>query len=83
MVADRLRVYVFENDYSLIRRNLLLLSAIYEFQDTTDFYGKTFFLNDKVGDGSIVRFLVEIDGRAYGFEVFRDEYISLKSLLLK
>ncbi len=46
-VADRVRMYVFENDYALIRRNLLLLSAMYNFQDTTDFFGKTMFLNDK------------------------------------
>lgn len=63
-VADRIRMYVFENDYALIRRNLLLLSNLYEFQDTTDFFGKTMFLNDKTGDGQIVRFITEVDGRA-------------------
>jgi hypothetical protein len=36
-VADRVRMYVFENDYALIRRNLLLLDTMYTFQDTTDF----------------------------------------------
>jgi hypothetical protein len=63
-VADRIRMYVFENDYALIRRNLLLLDSIYTFQDTTDFFGKTLFLNDKTGDGQIVRFVTEIDGHA-------------------
>lgn len=63
-VADRVRMYVFENDYALIRRNLLLLSNLYDFQDTTDFFGKTMFLNDKTGDGQIVRFITEVDGRA-------------------
>lgn len=63
-VADRIRMYVFENDYALIRRNLLLLSNLYDFQDTTDFFGKTMFLNDKTGDGQIVRFITEVDGRA-------------------
>ncbi|MCB9807470.1 hypothetical protein H6768_06415 [Candidatus Peribacteria bacterium] len=63
-VSDRIRMYVFENDYALIRRNLLLLSAMYNFQDTTDFFGKTMFLNDKTGDGQIVRFITEIDGHA-------------------
>jgi hypothetical protein len=63
-VADRIRMYVFENDYALIRRNLLLLDALYTFQDTTDFFGKTLFLNDKTGDGQIVRFVTEIDGHA-------------------
>jgi hypothetical protein len=82
-VADRVRMYVFENDYALIRRNLLLLSAMYNFQDTTDFFGKTMFLNDKTGDGQIVRFITEIDGHAVGFEVLRDEYNDLKSLLLQ
>lgn len=82
-VADRIRMYVFENDYALIRRNLLLLSNLYEFQDTTDFFGKTMFLNDKTGDGQIVRFITEVDGRAVGFEVLRDEYNDLKSLLLQ
>jgi hypothetical protein len=82
-VADRIRMYVFENDYALIRRNLLLLSNLYEFQDTTDFFGKTMFLNDKTGDGQIVRFITEIDGHAVGFEVLRDEYNDLKSLLLQ
>lgn len=82
-VADRVRMYVFENDYALIRRNLLLLSAMYNFSDTTDFFGKTMFLNDKTGDGQIVRFITEIDGHAVGFEVLRDEYNDLKSLLLQ
>lgn len=82
-VADRIRMYVFENDYALIRRNLLLLSNLYDFQDTTDFFGKTMFLNDKTGDGQIVRFITEVDGRAVGFEVLRDEYGDLKSLLLQ
>ncbi len=63
-VADRVRMYVFENDYSLIKRNLMLLSSMYNFQDTTDFFGKTMFLNDKNGDGQIVRFITEIDGIA-------------------
>lgn len=63
-VADRIRMYVFENDYALIRRNILLLSSMYTFQDTTDFFGKTMFLNDKTGDGQIVRFITEIDGHA-------------------
>lgn len=82
-VTDRIRMYVFENDYALIRRNLLLLSNLYDFQDTTDFFGKTMFLNDKTGDGQIVRFITEIDGHAVGFEVLRDEYNDLKSLLLQ
>lgn len=82
-VADRVRMYVFENDYALIRRNLLLLDTMYSFQDTTDFFGKTMFLNDKTGDGQIVRFITEIDGHAVGFEVLRDEYNDLKSLLLQ
>lgn len=82
-VADRVRMYVFENDYALIRRNLLLLGAMYNFSDTTDFFGKTMFLNDKTGDGQIVRFITEIDGHAVGFEVLRDEYNDLKSLLLQ
>lgn len=75
-------MFVFENDYSLIKRNLLLLAPMYNFQDTTDFFGKTMFLNDKTGDGQIVRFITEIDGHAVGFEVLRDEYEHLKSLLL-
>lgn len=82
-VADRVRMFIFENDYSLIRRNLLLLDSMYTFQDTTDFFGKTMFLNDRTGDGQIVRFITEIDGHAVGFEVLRDEYNDLKSLLLQ
>lgn len=82
-VAGPIRVYIFENDYSLIRRNLLLLSSMYTFTDTTDFFGKTMFLNDKTGDGQIVRFITEIDGRTFGFEVLRDEYNDLKSLILQ
>lgn len=82
-VTDRIRMYVFENDYALVRRNLLLLSSLYDFQDTTDFFGKTMFLNDKTGDGQIVRFITEIDGHAVGFEVLRDEFSDLKSLLLQ
>lgn len=76
-------MYTFENDYSLIRRNLMLLSSMYNFQDTNDFYGKTMFLNDKTGDGNIVRFITEVDGHAVGFEVLRDEYEHLKSLILQ
>ncbi len=82
-VADRVRMYVFKNDYSLIRRNFLLLDSIYNFQDTTDFFGKTMFLNDKQWDGQIVRFITEVNGQTLGFEVLRDEYNTLKSLLLQ
>ena len=82
-VADRVRMFVFENDYALIKRNLLLLTPMYNFQETNDFFGKTMFLNDKTGDGQIVRFITEIDGHAVGFEVLRDEYEHLKSLLLQ
>mgnify|MGYP003480026216 CR=1 FL=1 len=82
-VADRVRMYTFENDYSLIRRNLMLLGSMYNFQDTNDFYGKTMFLNDKTGDGNLVRFITEVDGHAVGFEVLRDEFEHLKSLILQ
>ena len=82
-VADRVRMYIFENDYALIRKNLLLLWPVYTFQDTTDFFGKTMFLNDKSGDGQIIRFITEIDGHTVWFEVLRDEYEHLKSLLLQ
>lgn len=82
-VADRVRMFLFENDYALVRRNILLLSPMYNFQDTADFYGKTLFLNDKTWDGQIVRFVTEIDGHAVGFEVLRDEFPNLKSLILQ
>ncbi len=83
LVSDRVRMYVFDNDYTLIRRNLLLLWDIYDFTDSDDLFWKTFFLNEKNGDSPLIRFLTEIDGRAVWFEVFRDEYTNLKSLLLK
>lgn len=82
-VADRVRIFVFEDDYTLIRRNIMLLAPLYNFQDTTDFSGKTMFLNEKSGDTQIVRFITEIDSAAVGFEVLRDEYEHLKSLLLR
>ena len=76
-------MYVFEEDYALVRKNLLLLGPLYNFQDSTDFFGKTMYLNDKIPDDRIVRFITDVRGTAFGFEILRDEYERLKGLLLQ
>ena len=83
MMSDHIMMYHFTEDYSTIKKNLLLLGALYDFRETTDFFGKTFFLNDKSGDTRIIRFVTEVDGRAVGFEVLKVEYDRFKSLLLQ
>lgn len=82
-VGGSLRMYKFEEEYSLVRKNMLLLWALYNFQDTTDFFGKTMYLNEKNADGQFVRFITEINGTTFGFELVRDEYETLKGLLLQ
>lgn len=82
-VGGRVRMYVFDEDYSLVRKNLLLLDSFYNFQDSTDFFGKTLYLNDKNGDGQIIRFIIDVRGTTLGFEIVRDEYDRLKGLLLQ
>lgn len=82
-VGGSLRMYKFEEEYSLVRKNMLLLGALYNFQDTTDFFGKTMYLNEKNADGQFVRFITEINGTTFGFELVRDEYETLKGLLLQ
>jgi hypothetical protein len=82
-VGGGLRMYVFEDEYSLVRKNMLLLGALYNFQDTTDFFGKTMYLNEKNADGQFVRFITDVNGTTFGFELVRDEYEKLKGLLLQ
>ncbi len=82
-VGGSVRMYKFEEEYSLVRKNMLLLWALYNFQDTTDFFGKTMYLNEKNSDGQFVRFITEINGTTFGFELVRDEYETLKGLLLQ
>lgn len=82
-VGGSVRMYKFDEEYSLVRKNMLLLGALYNFQDTTDFFGKTMYLNEKNADGQFVRFITEINGTTFGFELVRDEYETLKGLLLQ
>ena len=82
-VGGGVRMYVFEEEYSLVRKNLLLLDPLYNFQDSTDFFGKTMYLNDKNPDERIVRFITDVRGTTFGFEILRDEYERLKGLLLQ
>ncbi len=81
--SDRIRMYVFHDDYMTVKKNLLLLDSIYSFSEVEESFGKVLFLNDKVGNDQIVRFITETDGVVIGFEVLKDEYNRLKGLLLQ
>lgn len=81
--SDRIRMYVFHDDYATIKKNLLLLDSIYTFSEVDEPFGKVFFLNDKAANDQIVRFVTEVDGIVLGFEVLKDEYGRLKGLLLQ
>lgn len=81
--SDRIRMYVFHDDYITVKKNLLLLDSIYSFSEVEEPFGKVLFLNDKVGNDQIVRFITETDGVVLGFEVLKDEYNRLKGLLLQ
>jgi len=81
--SDRIRMYVFQDDYETIKKNLLLLDTLYSFSEVDESFGKVFFLNDKMRDDRIVRFITQIDGVVLGFEVMKDEYSRLKGLLLQ
>jgi hypothetical protein len=60
--SDRIRMYIFHDDYDTIKKNLLLLDKIYSFSEVDMSFGKTFFLNDTSGDDRIVRFITVADG---------------------
>jgi len=81
--SDRIRMYIFHDDYATIKKNLLLLDTLYSFSEVDEPFGKVFFLNDKTADDQIVRFITEADGIVLGFEVLKDEYSRLKGLLLQ
>lgn len=81
--SDRIRMYVFRDDYLTIKKNLLLLDSIYTFSEVDEPFGRVFFLNDKTASDQIVRFVTEVDGVVLGFEVLKDEYSRLKGLLLQ
>lgn len=83
LTSQRIRMYVFSEDYLSIKKNLLLLDNIYSFSEVDEPFGKVFFLNDKLGDDRIVRFITQVDGVVLGFEVMKDEYSRLKGLLLQ
>lgn len=76
-------MYIFRDDYTTIKKNLLLLDSIYTFAEVDESFGKVFFLNDKTANDQIVRFITESDGITLGFEVLKDEYDRLKGLLLQ
>jgi len=79
--SDRIRMYIFHDDYATIKKNLLLLDSIYTFSEVDESFGKVLFLNDKTSNDQIVRFVTEADGTVLGFEVLKDEYSHLKGLL--
>jgi hypothetical protein len=81
--SDRIRMYVFRDDYLTVKKNLLLLDSIYTFSEVDEPFGKVFFLNDKTAGDQIVRFITQVDGVVLGFEVLKDEYSRLKGLLLQ
>lgn len=81
--SDRIRMYIFHDDYETIKKNMLLLDSIYTFSEVDESFGRVFFLNDKTANDQIVRFITEVDGAVLGFEVLKDEYSRLKGLLLE
>lgn len=81
--SNRIRMYVFRDDYLTIKKNMLLLDNLYSFSEVDEPFGKVLFLNDKSGDDQIVRFITLVDGVVLGFEVMKDEYSRLKGLLLQ
>lgn len=81
--SDRIRMYVFEDDYMTVKKNLLLLESIYTFSEVQELFGAVLFLNDKIENSGIVRFVTEVDGVVLGFEAVKEEYDWLKGLLLQ
>jgi len=79
--SDRIRMYVFHDDYATIKKNLSVLDNIYTFSEVDEPFWKVFFLNDKSTDKQIVRFVTDVDGTVLGFEVLKDEYNRLRALL--
>ena len=79
--SDRIRMYVFHDDFLTIKKNLSVLDSIYTFSEVDEPFWKAFFLNDKNTDKQIVRFVTDIDGTVVGFEVLKDEYNRLRGLL--
>ena len=77
---DTARLYAFGDPYYLIQKNMYLLDAFFEFNETNTFFGSSFFLNAKQEDG-IVRFIFELEWKVYGVEVLRTEYEALKKAL--
>lgn len=81
--SERIRMYIFHDDYATIKKNLLLLDSLYNFSEVNESFGTVFFLNDKNNNDQIVRFITEIDGTVVGFELLKEEYNRLKGLLLQ
>lgn len=40
--SDRIRMYIFRDDYTTIKKNLLLLDSIYTFAEVDESFGKVF-----------------------------------------
>lgn len=78
---DTARIYAFADPYYLIQKNMYVLDAFFEFNETDTFFGSSFFLNAKDPDG-VVRFIFEYEGSVYGVEVLQTEYEELKKILI-
>ena len=76
------RIYVFDDQYHIIRKNLQVASGFYEINETGTFFDKSFFLNMSEKDG-IVRFVFEHEDTTIGIEILEREYESFKTLLLE
>ena len=77
-----LKVYAFDPGYDTILANLKLTSAVYTINETDQFFGYTFFLNN-IRKDDIIRFVTTLEGHAIGVEIPKRYYPALKKMLLK
>lgn len=80
---SKARFYAFSESYGVMLTNLKLVSAVYAIKETDTFFGSTFFLNSTNKKDSMVRFVVELEGKAVGIEVPKAAYPKFKKLLLQ
>lgn len=78
----KVKFFAFAETYDVMLANMKLLDKLYTVNETSQFFGKTFFLNPKKSD-DFVRFVTFLEGRAVGVEVPKKFYNTLKTMLLK
>ncbi len=75
------KIFVFNESYTVMRSNLKLISWVYTINETDTFFDASFFLNPTSKNDSRIRFVTALDNHAIGFEMTKSQYTLIKKLL--